>query len=227
MAGKAPADYDFYFRNQEDMTVLLSRFLPKTCSFFEVLPGVYEMDPGDEDLSRRPAKKDTSYRIHVTKQSVTFTEKLTGKKYQLVTRFCAEPDALFETYDFYHCMAYYHAAYKAMGVDPEDTLVFHPKALPSMASKTLQYSSSRFPIKALLRAHKFIRRGWTCPGEELLKISCDIHDLNLKEKSVFLYQLRGFYGEEFRALETRIGSIPDEDFNKKAAIQAIEELLNY
>ena len=109
--------------------------------------------------------------------------KLLSDRIQLVIRFYGEPREIHDTYDFVHCMNYWDS-------NSED-LTLNPEALEAILSKTLVYKGSKYPVCSVIRARKFINRGWKINAGQYLKIAFQISELDLKDVDVLNEQLIG------------------------------------
>jgi hypothetical protein len=105
-------------------------------------------------------------------------------KIQVVFRFCGEPEEIHKNYDFQHCTCWW---------DSKDrTLHLPPAALEAILAKDLRYvGQSKYPICAMARVRKFLKRGWNITAGQLLKISWDISKLDLTDMKVLEDQLIG------------------------------------
>ena len=105
---------------------------------------------------------------------------------QLITRFCGSVEYIHSTFDFEHTKNYY----------TYDTgLVLSKSGLESLLARELNYVGSGFPVCALFRVHKFIKRGWKITPVELMKIVYDIAQLDVSDPKVIKEQLGGYYGQ--------------------------------
>ena len=118
--------------------------------------------------------------ICITPNAITLKNKI-----QLVTRFIGKPEEIISNFDFVHTNLYYDFY--------QNELVLNTESLRSILTKELIYNGSKFPLCSLFRLNKFLSKGWTISNTELLKISLQIHQLNLLDKSVLKEQLLGFY----------------------------------
>ena len=102
---------------------------------------------------------------------------------QLVIRFYGEPDKIHENYDYQHATNYWTSW--------ERSITLRTAALECLLTKELRYIGSKYPICSLIRARKFIQRDWTINAGQLLKISMQIHDLDLNNIEILQEQLAG------------------------------------
>lgn len=117
--------------------------------------------------------------VFLTENAITLSHKV-----QIVTRFFGEPSDIHKTYDFVHCTCYWDSNTKE--------LVLPPAALEAILARDLRYmGQSRYPICALVRVRKFIKRGWNITAGQILKIAWDIHRLDLSNIETMRDQLIG------------------------------------
>jgi hypothetical protein len=122
---------------------------------------------------------ETPFRLLcITPNSITLSDKL-----QIVMRFHGEPDEIHKNYDFVHATNVYD--YK------NDKLIINQPALESLIMKELKYIGSLYPLTSILRAKKFVSRGWTITAGEHLKIMYQVSALDLSDIDVLEEQLIG------------------------------------
>lgn len=123
----------------------------------------------------------------LTSNAITLTDKI-----QLVFRFVGEPDKIHENYDFVHCTCYWQSSTRQ--------LTLRPEALEAILAKDLRYVGSKYPICSMIRARKFIKRGWNINAGQFLKIAWQISKLNLENVEILEEQLVGVDAAYFRQL---------------------------
>lgn len=107
-----------------------------------------------------------------------------SNKVQVVVRFYGEPEQVHSSYDFVHCTCWWDSR--------DRKLHLPPAALESILAKDLRYlGDSKYPICAMVRCRKFIKRGWNITAGQMLKIAWGISELNLKDIKVLEDQLIG------------------------------------
>ena len=123
---------------------------------------------------------------------------------QVVTRFWGEPDVIHSSYDFVHCTCYWDSKTRR--------LVLPPAALESILAKDLRYlGGSKYPICAIVRTRKFLKRGWNITAGQYLKIAYGIAGLDLNNIDVLEDQLIGVDTAYFNQL---IKALREHDPNK-------------
>lgn len=147
-------------------------------------------------------------------QSVTARRK-TSKKYdpvfltencislsgdiQLVIRFYGEPNQVHENYDYVHCTNYWTSW--------DRNVTLREEALECLLTKELRYIGSRYPICSLIRMRKFVKRGFSITGGQILKIANQISQLDLTDYYTLREQLIGmdvaYFAELLEILQER------------------------
>lgn len=112
----------------------------------------------------------------VSDNAVTLTDDV-----QLITRISGFPQNVITQFDFIHTNNYFY----------KGRLELNQRALESILAKELVYNGSAFPLCAMFRMRKFIKRGWTISAGEMLKIGWDISKLDLTDVAVLKQQLIG------------------------------------
>jgi hypothetical protein len=155
--------------------------------FFEQVPGdvdqtefIENVTEDAKETQKADHDKKSKYRpMFLTTNAITLSHKL-----QVVLRFWGEPEKIHKTYDFVHCTCYWDSGTKE--------LVLPGAALESILTKDLRYmSQSLYPVCALVRVRKFLKRDWHINAGQLLKIAWDINRLDLSEIDVLEDQLVG------------------------------------
>jgi hypothetical protein len=92
--------------------------------------------------------------------------------------------------------------------------VLNQPALEAIMNKELSYVGSKYPICSLIRARKFIKRGWQINAGQFVKISFQISRLDLTNINVLEDQLVGvdsvYFLNFIKALKERHAA--DKDF---------------
>ena len=125
--------------------------------------------------------------VYLTANAITLSDKV-----QLVIRFYGEPDQIHENYDFVHVTNYWTSW--------DRKVVLRAEALECILAKELRYIGSRYPVCSLIRVRKFIERGWTITGGQLLKIVFNLREFDLTNFAVLEEQLTGVDTAYFRQL---------------------------
>ena len=124
---------------------------------------------------------------------------------QLIFRFYGEPEVIHKSYDFIHAMSYW---------DPKtNELVMPAKTLEAILTKELVYTGSKFPLASILRAKKFINRGWTINAGQYLKMVLQLNEMDLLDVNVLKEQLTGVDVFYFTQVIEMVKNKVDEDNN--------------
>ena len=167
--------------------------------YFEQIPGTEEQESFIEstfEAAKETVKADTEkpkYRpMFLTTNAITLSHKI-----QIVLRFFGTPEQIHSTYDFVHCTCYYDHNIRE--------LVLPSAALESILAKDLFYmGQSKYPICAMVRLRKFLKRGWHINAGQMLKIAWDISRLDLTRVDVLEDQLVGVDTAYFHQLITAL-----------------------
>jgi hypothetical protein len=178
--------------------------------------GEVMQDPGDiEDayqeteeaaLGTEDEGKPKFRPVFMSTNAITLSHRI-----QIVLRFYGDPDTIHENYDFAHCTNYWSSW--------DSNLVLRPEALEALLTKELRYVGSKYPICSLIRLRKFIRRGWTINAGQILKMSMQVSELDLKDPNVLEDQLTGVDVAYFMEV---IEKVRAKDPNKVNAAYLIE-----
>jgi hypothetical protein len=149
-------------------------------------------DESDTKLDGSTGKDDEKdkpkYRPRfLTSNAITLTDKV-----QIVLRFIGEPDQIHENYDFVHCTNYWRSDTRMVTLRIE--------ALEATLAKALIYVGSKYPICSLIRARKFIKRGWSINAGQFVKMAWQISQLKLNDVATLEEQLVGVDAAYFRQL---------------------------
>jgi hypothetical protein len=123
------------------------------------------------------AKKEKYSPVFLSTNAITLSNKV-----QIIVRFYGKPEEIHENYDFVHATNYWTF---------DTGCVLNQAALEAILNKELHYVGSKYPICSLIRARKFIKRGWQINAGQFVKISFQISELNLKDINVLEDQLVG------------------------------------
>lgn len=116
--------------------------------------------------------------VYMSANAITLANQV-----QLVIRFYGDPEAIHKNYDFAHCCNYWTSG--------NSHLTLKPEALESILTKDIRYQGSLYPLCSVIRARKFIQRGWKINAGQLLKMCFQISQLDLTKISVLEEQLTG------------------------------------
>ncbi len=188
-------DYDFYFTNYDAVNKFTSNIqssLKKAKVF-----------------SKQNKLKYTFKQTHESDQALSFEFYPDfGKpiKIQFITKYYGEPKEVVGKFDFLHCQSYYYPATGDKSVNTD------------RYGKNLEFNlKSPYPMSALKRMVKFVKRGYLIPDGELLKICLAINALEINSNKDVEEQLKGMYNAQFEKLnvKTVLKELKNTSFSKK------------
>ena len=135
-------------------------------------------ESNETDDTKKKEKKPPYYPKFITNNAITLSDKI-----QIVLRFYGMPDKIHENYDYVHCTSYYLVS--------EDKLEMPARALEAIINKELFYIGSKYPLCSIVRARKFIQRGWNINAGQFVKMVLQLNDMDLTNLHVFEEQLVG------------------------------------
>jgi hypothetical protein len=150
--------------------------------------------------------------ICLSSNAITLAYKET--KIQVITRFTGKPEEVLSYFDFVHTNNYYSYI--------DNKLELNQKAVESISTKTLFYNGSKFPICSLIRANKFLKRGWEIPHIEYLKMVFQLSEFNLYDKQILEEQLIGMYSQDFIQVLEKIENLQEITF--ESIMKVIEDI---
>jgi len=159
-----------------------------------------------------PDKEKKYQVIALSCNAISLTEDI-----QIVLRFYGTPDEVHKTFDFIHATNYFTY---------EKGLVVNEAALTSLLEKQLHYQGSQYPLTSILRAKKFIKRGWNINAGEYLKIMFQISELNLKDINVLYDQLVGVYVAYFHKLIEVLQNVHPDKYTSAYINEIIDRVFN-
>lgn len=129
--------------------------------------------------SLKEKKLKNKYRpTFFTNNAITLSDKI-----QIVLRFYGNAEKLHESYDFVHTLSYYETK--------NNNLEMPARTLEAIINKELYYIGSKYPLCSIIRARKFIKRGWSINAGQFVKMALQLNEMNLKNLHVFEEQLIG------------------------------------
>lgn len=119
------------------------------------------------------------------KSENAFSYEKNNQKYQLIRKYCdLDNESLLNKFDFTICMGLYDF----------ELLNFYLKEefLPDVSRKELVFNPlAEYPIASLYRIKKYMKRGYSISGTEIIKIGLSIHNLKLENYRDLKNQLMG------------------------------------
>jgi len=142
------------------------------------LDAVNDADQLPEGELEKVEPEGPRYRpVFLSTNAITLSNKI-----QIVVRFYGEPSEIHKNYDFIHATNYWTFGTGCM---------LNQGALEAILNKELSYVGSKYPICSLIRARKFIKRGWQINAGQFVKIAFQISELDLTDINVLEDQLVG------------------------------------
>lgn len=158
---------------------------------------------GDPSDLKKNHPQNSYIPLLITANAITLSDDL-----QIITRFVGNAEFIHSNFDFLHAMNYF---------SQEAKLQLTNISLECIREKQLKYCNSQFPIAAIIRLKKFIKRGWNINAGEIFKICWDIAHLNLDDPETLKNQITGFYGREFISLLNEMDQLNYEMTREKLA----------
>jgi len=136
---------------------------------------------------------------------------------QIVLRFWGTAEQIHKTFDFIHATNYFTF---------KEGLVRNLEAVESILTKQLKYQGSYYPVTSIIRAKKFIKRGFNINAGELLKIMFQISQLDLTNPDVLEEQLIGVDVAYFDLIITALRNKMDSDKDFKLSANYFNTLID-
>lgn len=192
-------DYDYYFSTHEAAFKVAEYFVQQYNRLYDKN---FIVEDGDDHPSiiipsqgiAKPSNlKDAApyTPIFLSENAITLASGI-----QLVFRFHGNPAFIHQNYDFAHTICYFLPAQKEM--------VLQPAALESILTKELIYTGSPYPLASIIRAKKFIKRGWSISASQYLKMCFHLNQLDLTDIETLRAQLTGVDTFYFSNLVTKL-----------------------
>lgn len=151
--------------------------------------------------------------VFISANAITLSDDI-----QLVLRFYGEPEEIHTNYDYVHCTCTYTMW--------DDKLDIPCDAWESIVNKNLHYIGSKYPLCSLIRARKFMSRGWQINAGQFVKIALQLSELDLKNLHVFEEQLIGVDSVYFRQVIDAVQKMKDKDSSYVSDTRYLIKLIN-
>ncbi|GIN73999.1 hypothetical protein J14TS2_44740 [Bacillus sp. J14TS2] len=139
-------------------------------------------------------------------------------KVQLVMRFYGDAAEIHSNYDFVHATCYWRS---------EDGHLSLPReALEAIITKELVYSGSKYPLASIIRARKFINRGWQINAGQYLKMALQLNQMDLLDVDVLEEQLTGVDSAYFHQVISYVRNKQEENPEFKLDNAYLFEVIN-
>ena len=178
---------------------------------------MFDKKEGGIRLNEEKSKDELNYEpVFFSPNAISLSNDL-----QIVLRFWGDNQKIHETFDFVHATNYFTF---------ETGLVTNIAALESILTRTLKYQGSHYPVTSIIRAKKFIKRGFNIGAGELLKIMFQISQLDLSNPDVLEEQLIGvdvaYFEILIKALRGKFSSDEDFKLNTKYFNELVDKIFN-
>lgn len=218
LCGETPNDYDVYFKTHQSCLEVARYYAQKWNKEHSVEDGVVHVsdedgrvrafiqskgvvsetddlidddsepiDIGIAELTEEEHNEGKEkYRIrYITSNAISLSDKI-----QVVLRFYGSVEEIHKYYDFVHCTCSYDYA--------KNEVTLLERALEAIINKELYYVGSKYPLCSIIRARKFINRGWTINAGQYVKMCLQLNSLDLYDVDVLEDQLTGVDSGYFR-----------------------------
>ena len=164
-------------------------------------------------LNEMVEEKDLNYTpLYLSPNAISLSNNL-----QIVLRFWGTAQEIHKTFDYIHATNYFTF---------KDGLVRNLEAMESILTKQLKYQGSYYPVTSIIRAKKFIKRGFNINAGELLKIMFQISQLDLTNPDVLEEQLIGVDVAYFDLLITALRNKIESHEHFKLSTEYFNELID-
>jgi hypothetical protein len=136
---------------------------------------------------------------------------------QIVLRFWGTAEEIHKTFDYIHATNYFTF---------KEGFVRNLAAVESILTKQLKYQGSYYPVTSIIRAKKFLKRGFNINAGELLKIMFQISTLDLSNPDVLEEQLIGVDVAYFDLIITALRNKFESDKDFKLSTEYFNALID-
>jgi len=165
------------------------------------------------------------HRITQTARAVSYEYIRKKEKIYLKFQLITIPDTydghdnIFRRFDFTICMgAYYFEC---------DKFAFHPEFFKHLAQRKLFFNpNTLYPINSLIRVKKYLARGYTISGSDLLKLGLTISNLKMDTLGDLKEQMEGIDTIFLKELTDALRDRSKERYDFDLAMELIQEYLN-
>lgn len=222
LTGTTPNDYDIYLSNKEAVIAISQYYIDNYYKDKGIK--IEEPEEGRVFLNVRASGVSLRKKTDEEKKNKTlFVPKFLSNnaislhdKVQVITRFYGKPHEILENFDYVHCLSFWESS--------SDNLVLNSEAMESLLMKRLVYQGSKYPLCSLFRMRKFIKRGWTISGGQILKMAFQVSELNLKDIDVLREQLIGVDTAYFVQLLGRLEKDNKTTIDEAYISQLVDEI---
>lgn len=191
-----------------------------SCSLRNLQPGQVKLFIADGGMkidsaieNAKEGEVPKKYRVsYLSPNAISLTDDI-----QIVIRFHGTPVEIHKTFDFIHATNYFTF---------KDGLVTSIKALQSILSKQLYYQGSLYPLTSVIRAKKFIKRGWNITAGEYLKMIFQCSLLDFTNLDVLEEQLIGIDVAYFSTLIEALRNAQKSNGEFKLSAEYLNEIID-
>jgi len=164
-----------------------------------------------DDLRSEMGEKDWK---PVFESDSAVSYNINGVRFQLIKKVFGTPEEVIKNFDFSVCMC-------ACTLAPEKKIIMDDNFLYHLAQRTLYFNiNAKYPISSLWRVKKYLKKDFTFPAIEAIKISLAINNLNIKSYIDLKEQLEG--------IDTLfLADLTDALLLKKDAVYDFREAIEY
>ncbi|MFW9899666.1 MAG: hypothetical protein ACFFDY_00080 [Candidatus Thorarchaeota archaeon] len=168
-------DYDIYFKEIKGLNTMYS--------YISGASGASSQEVLNKDKKPKPLfglKKFTK-----TSNAYSFYNKKTGLKIQLIRTFSGnDVNYIFGKFDFTVCMGAYDFE--------KNIFIFGDRFFKDNTSKTLIINlGTEYPINTMLRVKKYLRKGYSISGIEMVKLALTINNVSIITHEELQHHLMG------------------------------------
>lgn len=215
-SGIAQDDYQYFETLPDGDDYRPAEYIEKTLAALnEDLEG--EGDVGTfskEDKPEGEPKKPSSGKfkpLFLSSNAISLSDR-----FQLVTRFFGEPEDILKTFDFAHAMSWWKSGTNELYLDK--------LALECILAKELVYKGSLYPLCSIIRARKFLLRGWSINAGQYLKMIMQLQELDLNDHKVLEDQLLGMDTAYFVEILAKLRSRDPKEVDTTYLVELIDRM---
>lgn len=246
LTGTEVHDYDVYFKTKEAVLTVAKYYVGKFNSVHSVNASIKETPDGriavfiqskgvagEEEKEELPFPEEEvlpeevehreildsekpKYRpVYLTSNAITLSDKI-----QIVIRFWGDIQEIHKNYDFTHCTCSWSSW--------DNNLVLPQQALECIINKELFYIGSKYPLCSIIRARKFINRGYSINAGQYLKMCLQLNELDLHNVETLKDQLVGvdstYFNMAIKAMEDKQEANPEWKVDNSYLFEVINRI---
>lgn len=239
LTGVEVHDYDVYFKTKEAVLTVAEYYVEKFNSGHKTHAFIKDEEDGrinifikskgvagekeeevvvPEEVEQKDVfqEEKPKYRpVYLTSNAITLSDKI-----QIVIRFWGDVEAIHKNYDFAHCTCSWSSW--------DNELMLPQKALECIINKELYYIGSKYPLCSIIRARKFINRGYTINAGQYLKMCLQLNEINLHDIETLKDQLVGvdsaYFDRAIAFMEKKKSEEPDFNIDNSYLFEVINRI---